>query len=157
MLGGFGGYRAGSGMVGIIGLKGGFMLYVGDVIRRFGEVTYYRVMEVAGGGRISDALKLSDGRIVSELSVEIVRGRRLSSYRMEIQQGDVIGLKGEIGSYRVELVDPSKRRARISDGRTIRFSDVFVVRTDNEDGTFMEEFSDGTVMRVWEELSDGDF
>lgn len=49
------------------------MLYVGDVIRLFGELTYYRIVEVSGGGKISDALTLSDGRVVSELSVEVVR------------------------------------------------------------------------------------
>ena len=49
------------------------MLYVGDVIRLFGEAHYYRIVEVSGGGRISDALTLSDGRVVSELSVEAVR------------------------------------------------------------------------------------
>lgn len=36
----------------------------------------------------------------------------------------------------------------LSDGRTVRLSDVFVCRTDNGDGTATETFSDGRIRKV---------
>ena len=67
---------------------------------------------------------------------------------MKIHVGDVIGLCGEISGHKVEKVLGRGMGLEISDGRWIRLSDVYVVRTDNEDGTATETFSDGRIRTV---------
>lgn len=65
---------------------------------------------------------------------------------MKIQPGDVIGLEGEISGVRVIGLGPCG--LDLADGRQVRLSDVFCVRSDNEDGTATETFSDGRVRKV---------
>jgi len=75
-----------------------------------------------------------------------------------IGAGDVIGLFGEISGHRVSDVASSYQNDRyvihevlLDDGRWVGLSDIAVVRTDNEDGTATETFSDGRVVVIGEE------
>jgi len=73
---------------------------------------------------------------------------------MFIVLGDVIGLCGEISGHRVEGVIMGRNEPNeylLDDGRVVQLSDVFVCRTDNEDGTATETFSDGRVVVIGEE------
>lgn len=65
---------------------------------------------------------------------------------MKIRVGDVIGLVSEISGLTVTHVGNGE--VELSDGRWASLSDVYVVRTDNEDGTATETFSDGRVRTV---------
>jgi len=67
----------------------------------------------------------------------------VGGYRIKIQVGDIIGLCGEISGHRVEKVLGRGMGLEISDGRWISLSDVYVVRTDDGDGTVTETFADG--------------
>jgi len=70
---------------------------------------------------------------------------------MKISVGDIIGLNGEISGHTVIGTGWNYRTRKfidLSDGRCVPVSDVYVVRTDNGDGTATEIFSDGRVRTV---------
>ena len=72
---------------------------------------------------------------------------------MKIHVGDVIGLEGEISGHEVMGLEGfgDLDVLLLDDGREVRKNQVFVVRTDNEDGTATETFSDGRVRVIGEE------
>jgi hypothetical protein len=77
----------------------------------------------------------------------VVGIERLKEGFMKIRVGDVIGLEGEFAGFIVEEVW-SDKEVLLCGGRIANTSDIYVVRTDNEDGTATETFSDGRIRTV---------